>query len=158
MVSSSSGQLRLRRISTDAEDRLRDLARDKREAMGAAAERQAEEARQTEQAQQKADAARAREQQLIQESRHAEQAAFLGLMRQAGNPGLNRFPGPFMFFPTWGWKFGDYLLDRKGRWWRFSTSPSASGGAGATRAVRLPESPAVSSDELAAMLARHGVE
>jgi hypothetical protein len=140
-------------MSSDAEDRLRDLARDKREATRAASNRAAEKAREAERGQR----ATAQEQHSILESRRVEQAAFLNLMRQAGNPGLERFPGRFAFVPTWGWRFGDYLLDRKGRWWRFSTAGSPSGGAGPTYAERLSDPQVVSSDELAAMLARHGV-
>lgn len=144
-------------LSNDSEKRLLALAREKR-AAAVDAERQRDLARRAAQdAQRRADAARAAELQRNQERVRGEQAAFLDLMRRAGNPGLGRFPGRVMFSQTRGWKFGEYLLDRKGRWWRFRAVPAASGGAARYYAEALPAPPSVTSEQFAEMLAHYGV-
>jgi hypothetical protein len=139
-------------VSNDSE-RLLALAREKR-AAAVEAERQRDLARDAER---RADAERARELQRSQERVRSEQTAFLDLMRRAGNPGLGRFPGRVMFSQTRGWKFGEYLLDRKGRWWRFRAAPAASGGEGRAYAEALPAPPPVTSEQFAEVLARNGV-
>jgi hypothetical protein len=62
-----------------------------------------------------------------------------------------------MFSQARGWKFGEFLLDRKGRWWRFRPAISATGELARHYAEPLPAPPPVTSEQFAEMLARHGV-
>lgn len=144
-------------MTDDAETRLLALARAQRAAADEAQRRRDRATQDAEAARRQADAARAAEERRIQERVLADQTAFLELMRRAGNPGLGRYPGRVGFSQTRGWKFGEHLLDRKGRWWRFRAAPSPTGGPGRHYAERLATAPPTSSEAFADMLAHYRV-